>query len=215
MGCMFLNWEHTVVRMGNEMAEQQTRYSIEVTEEDIEKAKRNDSYMCVVAQALARTIPEAHHIEVDSQSIRFTRGPRRFVYLTPYAVQGYVVAFDAGEAIEPFSFWLRDPAKVKTKRLTDMGRKAISSSQRARRKAKREALDAGKDPKSPEVIKHVREAVTAAYKAVTATAPNERADEFIGEGRQKKVPRVFKRKARSYGHRLLRINQDPAATTME
>jgi len=198
------------------MSEQQTRYSIEVTEEDIAKAKRNDSYMCVVAQALARTIPDSHHIEVDSQSVRFTRGPRRFVYLTPYAVQGYVVAFDAGEAIAPFSFWLRDPAKVKTKRLTPMGRKAISSAQRARRKAQREAKQAGNDLKSPEVIKNVRAAVTAAYQAVTAAAaPGERADEFSGEGRQKKVPRVFKHKARSYGHRLLRINQEPAATTTE
>ena len=189
---------------------EQTRYSIEVTEDDIAKAKRNDSYVCVVAQAVMRTIPDAHHIDVDSQSIRFTRNGRRFLYLTPYAVQGYVVAFDAGESIEPFAFTLREPAKVKTQRLTLFGKKVNTHKQRARRQAQREAKEAGQDLKTPEVKENVREAVTAAYRAITATAPGEKLDEFIGEGRNKKVPRVFKRKMRSYGHRLLRINQEPA-----
>jgi|SRR6188508_1219213 len=192
------------------MADQQTRFSIEVTEDDIAKARRNDSYVCVVAQAVMRTIPSAHHIDVDTQSIRFTEGNRRLVYLTPYAVQGYVVAFDAGESIEPFSFTLREPAKVKTKKLTLHGRKVNTHKQRARRQAQQEAKAAGKDLQAPEVIERVREAVTTAYRAATATAaPGEIQTELIGEGRVRKVPRVFKRKMRSYGHRLLRINQEP------
>jgi hypothetical protein len=197
------------------MTETQTRYPIEITEEDIAKAKRNDSYACVVAQALARTIPDAHHIDVDTQSIRFTRGPRRLVYLTPYAVQGYVVAFDAGEAIEPFTFILREPSKVKTKRLTALGRTAASHAQRARRKLQGEAKKAGKDLTAPEVVEDVRAAVTAAYRAVTATEPDQKIHEMLGEGRHRKVPRVFKSRKRTYGHRVLRINQTPGDFAIE
>ena len=54
-------------------AAQQKRFKVEVTEEDISKAQRNNSYKCVVAQAIARTIPDATRIEVDTQAIRFTR----------------------------------------------------------------------------------------------------------------------------------------------
>jgi hypothetical protein len=75
------------------------RYAVDVTQEDIDRAKRNDSYRCVVVQALARTIPQASSIRVDTQTIRFRVGDERLQYLTPNSAAQYVVDFDAGDKI--------------------------------------------------------------------------------------------------------------------
>src|SRR5262245_37012527 len=110
--------------------------TITITEKDIEKAHRNNSYKCVVAQAVARAFPNGHHIEVDTQTIRFTDGHERKAYLTPYAVQGYVVAFDAGDRIEPFSFQLRNSVPVRQPKMTTGGKLAHQAQVRARRRAR-------------------------------------------------------------------------------
>lgn len=186
----------------------QKRFNIEVTEKDIQKAKRNDSYVCVVSQAIARAIPDATSIETDTQAIRFTRNGQRYVYLTPYAVQGYVIAFDAGDEIKPFSFQLRDPAKVKGKRRTPTGLKAHAAATKARKAKRKQAKASGLSLDDPDVVDDVRDAATAAYamEIEKATGPIVATS---GEGR-KAPPRVFRRKQRSYGHRLLRINQESA-----
>ena len=102
-----------------------SRFTVKVTEKDIERAQRNDSYTCVVAQAIARTLPDATRIEVDTQTIRFTRNNARYVYLTPWAVYGYVVGFDAGDEIVPFTFQLRDPRRAARKVRTESGKQAL------------------------------------------------------------------------------------------
>jgi hypothetical protein len=171
----------------------QSRYTIEVTDAYIERARKNDSYRCVVAQAIARTIPDATRIEVDVQTIRFTVEDERRLYLTPYVVQGYVVAFDAGDPVVPFKFQLRDPKRLRRRVHTKAG-KAIK---RARNRAATKRVDPRRDEDltpSADV-----ESVKAAYagEPQRETTPGERIP-----------PRVFKRKKRSYGHRLLRINQE-------
>jgi hypothetical protein len=199
------------MKQAKETARVQKRFTVEITEKDIERAKRNDSYICVVSQAIARCIPDATRIETDTQSIRFTRQGQRLVYLTPYAVQGYVIAFDAGDPIQPFSFQLRDPAKVQTRRPTARGRVAVAAYNRVKSHVRRKARASGRSLTDPEVVADMRDAATAAY--AEAAAPNdhsERMHEPKGEGRVKSPPRVFRRKQRSYGHRLLRINQQEA-----
>src|SRR5262245_15878707 len=111
----------------------QSKYRIQVTEADIAKAKRNDSYNCVVMQAIARTIPTSTSIEVDSQAVRFTVEDQRLIFLTPYTVAGYVVAFDAGDPIEPFSFELRNARRVRRRLRTDAGRQILRATGRVRR----------------------------------------------------------------------------------
>jgi hypothetical protein len=103
-------------------------FDIEVTHFDIEQAVRETTAYCVVATAIGRVIPEATFIQVETQTIRFSRSDlgERWVYLTPRAVQEYIVAFDAGDEITPFTVNLRDPAispvRAKTaKRLTLRG----------------------------------------------------------------------------------------------
>jgi hypothetical protein len=180
-----------------------TRIMIKVTEADIERAHRNDSYTCVVAQAIARAVPDATRIEVDSQAIRFTTEGQRRLYLTPYAVQGYVIAFDAGDPIEPFQFQLRDPRRLRRNLKTPEGAAANNAATRARRAAGKEASTARVE--AP--VAAPREAAKAAYAEARRSAPSATVARSDRGGR-KAPPRVFKKKRRAYGHRLLRINQD-------
>jgi hypothetical protein len=59
------------------------------------------------------------------------------VYVTSHAVQGYVVAFDAGEPIEPFTFRLDKRRRLHVRRrvLAPAGKAAINAAGRARRVA--------------------------------------------------------------------------------
>ena len=180
-----------------------SRITIKVTEADIEEAHRNDSYTCVVAHAIARTVTDATHIEVDTQAIRFTTEGERRLYLTPYAVQGYVIAFDAGELIEPFQFQLRDPRRISRKRRTPEGKAADAAAHRARTATKQVTIDEIATP-----VAEDREAAKAAYAEARRATPGVAGQRSDGGGR-KPPPRVFKKKKRAYGHRLLRINQDP------
>jgi hypothetical protein len=184
-----------------------TRITVEVTEDDILRAHRNDSYKCVVSQAIARTVPKATNIETDTQTVRFSVEGERRIYLTPYAVQGYVIAFDAGDPIEPFSFQLRDPKRIARKIRTETGKEAALAAQKARRKIQKSAKSKG-----VAVVKEEESAsARAAYRAVAEASKDkkmstERAPE---KGGSAGPPLVFKRKRRMYGHRLLRINRLP------
>lgn len=91
---------------------------IDVTQEDIDKAEKNVSSSCAVATAIGRCIPDARMPSVDVQAIRFSRllTDKRYVFLTPPQVQDYIIAFDAGDPIEPFAFVLNKPAYVADRR---------------------------------------------------------------------------------------------------
>jgi len=184
-----------------------TRFKVDVTERDIARAHKDDSYKCVVAQAIARTVPDATRIEVDVQSIRFTTGDgERRIYMTPYVVAGYVVAFDAGDPIEPFSFQLRDPKRVARKLKTTTGKAADRAYRRA--KAKPDSKPSTKVAKGSVAtsVDAPDDDPKAAYAEVAskATEPMYASD----RGGPKPPPRVFKTKRRTYGHRLLRVNRE-------
>jgi hypothetical protein len=208
-----------------------TQIRISVTADDIRKAEKKNSMRCVVAQAVARTIPDACRIEVDTQSIRWTDGNGvRNVYLTPYAVQGYVIAFDAGDELEPFMFALDSRKRLPspaTKVSTDHGKKVHNATQQAKRTAKRAeqlaALAVASDadpvaaaaallvPKAKAKAKRAASelvSVTEAYKAARAEGAT-RATTLPGETGLKTPapPRVYKTSRREYGNRVLRINQ--------
>jgi len=189
---------------------QGARYNIEVTEKDIAKAKRNDSYIWVVSQAIALAISDATRIETDTQTIRFTKNGDRLVFLTPYAVQGYVIGFDAGDPIQPFSFQLRSPIKHVRHRLTETGAKVNRAQVRARRRVAKKAKHGGLPLDAAEVKREAREAAKAAYAEAVAAGDDTQQTTTTNPG-ARYVPRVFKRKHRTYGHRLLRINQEPVA----
>ena len=178
---------------------------IQVTEADIAKAIISDSYKCVVVQAIARQIPDSVKIEADIQTVRFTRlnTQQRYVYLTPFQVQGYIVAFDAGDKIEPFEFQLRSPMIVKR-------RVAVKPTPEPEQLAMQlERIDPEDMPTdTTEVVRN---------KPSVRAKDDDNDSPIAAYARPKAVwtndgpmppPRVFKKKSRSYGMRVLRYNQN-------
>lgn len=216
---------------------QKSRFEIAVTQADIDRALQSNSSKCVVAQAIARTLPDATRIDVDTQSIRFTINGERYAYLTPYSVQGYVVGFDAGDEIHPFRFRLYEEQKVAVRQRTrtTAGTAVDGAAKRAKR-AKAKAADAQQElegvlgkvdaaltnptlpPPSPAELDEIRTKAAAAKAAAKAAAENAASVKAAFADAQKApttttgrtVKRVFKTNARHYGHRVLRINQQNA-----
>jgi hypothetical protein len=214
--------------------QQKSRFEIAVTQADIDRAIQSNSAKCVVAQAIARTLPDAMRIDVDTQTIRFTMNGERYAYLTPYSVTGYVIAFDAGDEITPFRFRLYDDQKieVRVRRRTPAGQAQYGAAKKAKR-TKQQAVEAQQQlegvlrkvdgaltdptlpPPTPSEIAEIRTKAAAA-KAAAKNADEQAASvkaafadaqkvETSSAGRS--VKRVFKTNTRHYGHRALRINQ--------
>lgn len=82
---------------------------LEITEELIADAVPRDSSHCLWAEAVKVAFPEAKHVAVDLQTIRFTDPKKglRFTYLTPRTAQVALVQFDQGIRPEPHSVQLR------------------------------------------------------------------------------------------------------------
>jgi hypothetical protein len=197
-----------------------TYIPVEVTQEDIEKADPKKSGRCVVARAIARTIPDAHRIEVDVQSIRYTQDGERHIFFTPYPVTGYIVAFDAGKEIHPFRFRLNEAARigVKQKPKTEAGKRVDAAVTKTRdRQAKLTKLEkAAADPKHPkpptkaqlQVAREELDEAKAEQETTTkavASQPKSRTDKSHGI-RQAPQRSVWKTGRREYGNRLMSIN---------
>ncbi|MDP9145930.1 MAG: hypothetical protein M3N43_14775 [Actinomycetota bacterium] len=143
----------------------------------------------MVAKALAREVEDATRIEVDTQTIRFSTAKGRFAYLTPLTVQRYVAAFDAGDRVEPFEFALRNPMQLKRRLMTPEDKDAI----------------------------RLRRLTEARPDSGSRTLSKQKGDpqaKFDKEG-YKAPPRVFKTRKRTYGSRLLRINQPMQPTALD
>jgi hypothetical protein len=80
-----------------------------VTQKHIEEGVKRDSRHCMVAEAVKEAFPRATSISVDLQTVRLSDLQRglRFTYLSPRSVQRYIVRFDPGDPVIPFSFTLR------------------------------------------------------------------------------------------------------------
>ena len=187
------------------------RTRVDVSQADIRRAVRQDSSTCVVATAIARTFPDAVRIMVDTQLIRFTHAltGRRVAYLTPVKVQAYVVAFDAGDEIPPFSFWLNNPIPMRQRSLTDEGKRRQLVSRDKRVKVKQ--------PRKPRaVVLDVADDVIEDGSS-SPSAPQGNYVNTSEPDAHRPPPLVFRRRKRTYGMRVLRINQargvDSAAVT--
>lgn len=200
-----------------------SRFNIEVTPGDIEKAQVGDSFQCVVAQAIKRQIPEARKIDVDARTVRWSDDGGRHVFLTPYTVAGYVIAFDAGDDLHPFRFQLRDPipalqkqAKTPASKDTKRTRNKVTSERQRVKAAERVLADEAAPPErkaiAREVVaagpsrieeaRRVHEDVKAAYQAAGESTGETRTTETTH-----RVPVTTRR--REYGQRVLRVNQAP------
>jgi hypothetical protein len=72
----------------------------------------------MIADAVKAAYPEAKHISVDIQTIRFSLPEKgiRCTYLTPRTAQIALLNFDQGQAPAPFRFVLRGGQVTKTRR---------------------------------------------------------------------------------------------------
>lgn len=79
---------------------------IQVTQDDIDKATRENSHSCMIAEAIKRQVPDVKNVAVDVQSIRFydTKHKRRVAFLTPQECVLGLVRFDRGVPPKPFKF---------------------------------------------------------------------------------------------------------------
>jgi hypothetical protein len=82
---------------------------IPVEQRHIDQSMERNSSHCMTGEAIRSAIPDATHISVDLQTIRWTRKGLRYCFLTPHICQDNIIAFDQGErdAIKPFELKMR------------------------------------------------------------------------------------------------------------
>jgi hypothetical protein len=211
------------------------RRRISITQQEIEKAAPQKSGRCLVARAIAAKFPDATRIDVDMQTIRFTRDGERWVYLTPWEVQRYITEFDAGDPIDPFQFTLTKSVQIQRRTRTAAGQQVSRAQAKARDSKKRleqaeQLLIPSPEPGKPkprptpeakaklEELHGEAEAAAAEYDTVRSAA--RAADEPQLVSNRSDVPQrtvmtqrgVTKSRTskRHYGAREMRINQDRA-----
>ena len=83
-----------------------TRMTVNVTRPLIDRATQRDSRHCMIAEAIQADHEHFRNVSVDLATIRWTnpRTGKRYVALTPEPAAAALVAFDQGEAVEPFAF---------------------------------------------------------------------------------------------------------------
>ena len=214
-----------------------TKYTrIDINQDDIDRATRNNSGRCVVATAIARSIEGARKVSIDLQTIRFTVGDERYIYLTPPAASGYVVAFDAGDTLHPFAFRLSENHRViaRNDKLTPAAKARNRTRTRAFRAVKEmeSAKDAAQETATPEAAKiaqaRVKLAEAKAAEAIKEKAevdkqmagepwwePDTTPDPDTGQPKRYRPPQAYRRAVRTYGSRQLRINQKTRQTAEE
>jgi hypothetical protein len=192
------------------------RITVDVTADDVAQALKKASGKCAVAVALARTLPNAHHIEVDIQTVRWSDETGRHVYLTPWAVQGYIVAFDGGDEIHPFRFRLDDAhhrVEVRQRPRTAAAKAKDAAANRVKTAQKRAAKvekAAAVDQATPTQVEQAKAqldeagAELAGVKAAYAGQPWLEANKSDATRRPPPMARTGRR---AYGQRVLRINQ--------
>lgn len=82
---------------------------ITVTQDDIDKGCRKDAFGCAVARAVCRAlgVSEDESVGVDDEAIDFYDELQgRPTAKVPAVATLFIMAFDRGDPVQPFSFWL-------------------------------------------------------------------------------------------------------------
>jgi hypothetical protein len=128
------------------------RVLVTLTPEIIDGAERRSSSHCMWADALKLAVPEAKHVSVDLQTIRFTDSEKglRFTYLTPRRAQVSLIRFDQGMHTEPCSVELRGGQVTKVRGYASHTRKHRGTMPDGARTDTRRPHTGGSSP--PEII---------------------------------------------------------------
>lgn len=203
------------------------QYRVKVLAEDFADGIPNDSNRCAVKRAISREIPGARRVEVDLQTVRFSLDGERHVFLTPWRVSEYVIAFDAGdeELMLPFEFVLRPSqqvgSKVRRQAFTEEGQKIDRARNRIRKlNAKRaKVLETADDPNATPAQQHQAGATIAMideqidqleqdYAEVRAQVKaSGKPRTLVVHSDAPKAPRLAKTRTRKFGQRQYRVNQ--------
>jgi len=206
-----------------------TARRIRVTQDIIDNAIRGNSRHCMVADAIRAAGIKATRVTVDVNLLRFTErvGDEtiRWGYITPVRVQNYIVAFDAGDTIEPFAFDLKSDMRVPLSRQihTTTGGGAQHTAKVTRSNARNNLAKVEADPEStPAQVEVAREKVAAAERRVAETTARlaETGEQVrrtqrpvVAEGeaqvlRPRRPPRRTYQTDREFGRRVMRENQE-------
>lgn len=196
-----------------------SRITVNLTQSDIDKALKNHSSRCVVATAIKRAVPNAKRVEVDMQTIRWSAedeegNNERVVYVTPMSVMDYIVAFDAGDELLPFNFYLFADRKatIPAIKRNTAARQVDTATKRVKNSTARAAKTAS-DPKATKAAKKVAaEKVTQAKEElaeVKATVgPLAERTKVKGNATHWRIPRHSKTGRRYFGAKVMRVNED-------
>jgi hypothetical protein len=80
---------------------------IHVTQEDIDNGIRDDALKCPIARAIKRVV--SSFLSVSGYDINFDDGFNFLRIPPPEKVTDFIIAFDAGDPVEPFDFELNLP----------------------------------------------------------------------------------------------------------
>jgi hypothetical protein len=76
---------------------------IRVSRECIKDGQKDDMCYCPIGLAIRRRHGFTD-VRVDRQAIYFVRGEQEYVRVLPHDAQQFILRFDAGHRVEPFTF---------------------------------------------------------------------------------------------------------------
>ena len=120
------------------------RPRLDITQDLIDEATRQDSGHCVIADAIKSLVKGASNVSVDLATIRWTdrEAGVRYVYLTPIPAQQLLLSFDYGMPIEPQQIRMGFAAQVVEVTAKNKVDKAKAVDRRATLEAKEAAGEA-------------------------------------------------------------------------
>jgi hypothetical protein len=202
---------------------------IDVTEAHITEAERDVTGRCMVAEAIKASVPGVSHVQIDMQTIRFTRNGERETYFTPWDVQNAIVRFDGGDPIEPFTFRLvfRNRVIVQRSILAESSKPVEAARVRAGY-AKKRAATLATDPDASPIKRQKANAKAKAAQAefdrvkaehgpirtrVNRPIAREETETERGVTRRMRTiryPNLQRTGQRKFGQRIMRANQPDA-----
>jgi hypothetical protein len=86
------------------------RKLIHVIQDDIDKGSVGSANSCPVARALKRKFPQYGHVLVFTYSVRMWNdiNYNAVFYTFPEKVSTFIKAYDRGQKMEPFNFYLKE-----------------------------------------------------------------------------------------------------------
>lgn len=104
----------TVIKSRQRRRPNSPRCVVEIDQATIDNAIQRTTRHCMIAEAIKRALPEMTGVTVDLKTTRFTNSVKRlrYIYNTPDSVCQFLIDFDQGETLEPFSFKLQRAVQI-------------------------------------------------------------------------------------------------------